>query len=79
MEFETKAVHAGFSKDKVTGATALPIHTSASFAYDSAQDLADVFAGRKFGYIYSRIANPTVSAVEKRINSLENGDRKSVV
>lgn len=72
-EFETRAVHAGFSQDKETGATSLPIYQTAAFAYQSAEELSDVFAGKKFGYVYSRIANPTITAFENRINSLENG------
>ncbi len=71
--FASKAIHAGFGQDAKTGATCLPIYESSAFAYSTAQELADVFAGRKFGYIYSRIANPTVSALEERLNALEDG------
>mgnify|MGYP005837191683 CR=1 FL=1 len=71
--FATKLIHSGFSGDRETGATTVPIYETASFAYDSALDLAAVFEGKRFGYIYSRIANPTVAAFERRINSLENG------
>ena len=72
-DFETRAIHSGFDQDKQTGATALPIYESAAFAYDSAEDLEAAFQGRKFGHIYSRIANPTVTAFENRVNALENG------
>lgn len=73
LQFETKAVHAGFNQDKQTGATALPIYYTSSFAYNTAEELADVFDGREFGYVYSRISNPTVTAFEQRLNALENG------
>jgi len=73
MNFETKAIHAGYSPDPVTGATTTPIYQTASFEYDSAQEHSDVFFGRKFGYQYSRVSNPTVTAYEGRINALENG------
>ena len=71
--FQTKAIHSGFDQDPATGATALPIFQTASFAHADAQDLSDIFNGRKFGYSYSRIANPTVTAFENHITALENG------
>ncbi len=72
-KLDTKVVHAGFDHDSGCGATNIPIYQSASFEYETAEQLADVFEGREFGYIYSRISNPTVAELEKRINALENG------
>ncbi len=72
-DFETKSIHSGFDQDEKTGATSLPIYETAAYAYDTAEDLADVFQGRKFGHIYSRISNPTITALEQRITALENG------
>lgn len=69
--FATRAIHAGANDSAQGGATTVPIYQSSAFAYESAEHLADVFAGRKPGYVYSRIANPTVTAVERRIASLE--------
>jgi O-acetylhomoserine (thiol)-lyase len=46
---------------------------STAFAYGSAEDIEAVFAGRDAGFVYSRIANPTVSAFEARITALEDG------
>ncbi len=71
--FTTKAIHSGFKKDKETGSTFVPIYQTASYQYDKAEDLAEVFDGKKFGYIYSRIANPTITVFEQKINALENG------
>lgn len=71
--FSTRALHAGDKSSRETGATAVPIYNTAAFAYDSAQDLADVFDGRKYGHVYTRISNPTVAAFEQRVNALENG------
>lgn len=71
--FATKAIHSGFKNDGETGATFVPIYASASYEYEKAEDIADVFDGKKFGYIYSRISNPTVSVFEQKINSLEGG------
>lgn len=71
--FSTKCIHAGHVKDPANGATAIPIFGSAAFSYDSAQDLADVFDGKRYGHVYSRISNPTVTSFEQRVNALEQG------
>ncbi len=67
----TKALHTGLNTEE--GSSVAPIYQTASYAYDKAETLANVFEGREFGYIYSRISNPTVFSFEKKINSLENG------
>jgi O-acetylhomoserine (thiol)-lyase len=69
----TKLIHSGFGPDEVTGATALPIVQSSAFAYGSAEEIEAVFAGRAAGFVYSRIANPTVGAFEARLTALEDG------
>ncbi len=71
--FETRAIHSGFNRDAKTGATSVPIYQTAAFGFESAEELADVFQGRKFGHVYSRISNPTVSALELRFADLEGG------
>ncbi len=71
--FETTAIHGGFDRDPLTGSTAVPIYQTASFSYETAEELSDVFHGRKYGHVYSRISNPTVAALESRINALEGG------
>jgi O-acetylhomoserine (thiol)-lyase len=70
---DTLAIHGGFAGDRETGATAVPIHQTVSYAYRTAQELADVFAGKAGGYIYTRIANPTTTALEVRLSLLEDG------
>jgi O-acetylhomoserine (thiol)-lyase len=50
-----------------------PIHTSIAYGYDKAEDLAAVFQNRKKGYAYARQANPTVTAVETQVTTLEQG------
>ena len=70
---ETELIHGGFALNDAIGATATPIVQSTAFAYESAEAIEAVFAGRKPGFIYSRIANPTVSAFESRMTALENG------
>ena len=73
MKIDTLAIHSGFSGDKGSGATAVPICQTVSYAYKTAQELADVFDGKAPGYIYTRIANPTTTALEMRLAELENG------
>ncbi len=70
---ETLMIHGGGRPDTATGAPLPPIAQSNAFSYKSAEQLERVFAGREPGYIYSRIANPTVSFLENRIAFLEGG------
>lgn len=71
--FATRAIHAGAPPDPATGARALPIYQSASFVFGSTEQAAELFQLRSYGHIYSRISNPTVSAFEERMASLEGG------
>ena len=73
MNTSTWAIHGGFGGDSYSGAAAVPIYQTVSYAYKSAQELADIFAGTAPGYIYSRIANPTTTALELRLAELEEG------
>jgi O-acetylhomoserine (thiol)-lyase len=73
MRAETMAIHGGYSCDNATGATAVPIFQTVSYAHSTAQELADVFEGISPGYIYTRIANPTTYALEMRLTELEEG------
>lgn len=75
MSFQTRAVHAG---EGVTGAeytpVTTPISTSVGYVYDSMDDMDAVFAGTKQGYVYVRYGNPTVTAFEQALASLEGAD-----
>ncbi|MHC4700727.1 MAG: PLP-dependent transferase, partial [Planctomycetota bacterium] len=73
MKADTLAIHGGFACDGGSGASAVPICQTVSYAYDTAQSLADAFAGRAPGYIYTRIANPTTAALESRLAEFEDG------
>lgn len=73
MKPDTSAIHGGFKSDSASGATAVPIYQTVSYAYKTAQELADVFGNKAPGYIYTRLANPTTSALEARLCILENG------
>lgn len=72
LGFNTKMVHAGAPKD-MYGSAVTPIYQTSTFAFDSAQIGADRFAGRAEGFIYTRIGNPTIRALEQNIAELENG------
>ena len=71
--FDTLCLHAGQIPDAATGARALPIYQTTSFVFDSADHAASLFNLQTFGNVYSRIANPTVAALEERIAALEGG------
>jgi O-acetylhomoserine (thiol)-lyase len=71
--FETLAVHAGAAPDPTTGARAVPIYQTTSFVFDDADHAAALFNLQKFGNIYSRLTNPTVSVLEERVAALEGG------
>jgi methionine-gamma-lyase len=72
MGFNTKLVHAGSLADQYGSAT-VPIYQTSTFAFRDAQDGADRFAGRADGYIYTRLGNPTIHALEQQVAALENG------
>jgi O-acetylhomoserine (thiol)-lyase len=71
--FETRAVHAGASPDPATGARTTPIYQTTAYVFDDADHAASLFNLQSYGYIYSRLTNPTVSVLEERVASLEGG------
>jgi O-acetylhomoserine (thiol)-lyase len=71
--FATRAVHAGAHPDPVTGSRNMPIHQTTSYVFDDADHAAALFNLQTFGYIYSRLTNPTVAALEERVAGLEGG------
>lgn len=70
---ETQSVHAGTPPDPVTGSVQTAIHQSAAYVFRDAAHAAALFALDEPGYIYSRLNNPTVSALQNRLNILEGG------
>lgn len=70
---ETLALHAGWRSDPVTGSTAPPIYQTTSYQFDDTNHAADLFALRKIGNIYTRLTNPTLDILEKRLAALEGG------
>lgn len=71
--FATRSVHAGQVVDGDTGARALPIHPTTAYVFKDSAHAAELFALQSLGNIYTRINNPTLSALEERVASLEGG------
>lgn len=71
--FDTEAVHTGSEPDPLFGAVSVPIYQSSTFAFASVDEGAGRFAGTADGYIYTRMGNPTVAALEEAVCSLERG------
>ncbi len=71
--FNTNAIHAGAKPDPTTGARATPIYQTASYVFEDTDHAANLFAGKAFGNIYTRIMNPTQAVLEERVAALEGG------
>ena len=72
--FATICVHGSGGADPTTGAVAAPIYQSSTFAFHTAQEGAQIFAGEREGYVYTRLGNPTQSALEREMAFLEGGE-----
>lgn len=72
MGFNSKLIHAGAEKDKLGSAT-VPIYQTSTFGFESADEGARCFAGESNGFIYTRIGNPTIKALENQVAILEGG------
>ena len=73
LRFDTLALHGGQSPDPATLARAVPIYQTTSYVFRDTDHAANLFALKEFGNIYSRIMNPTLDVLEKRIAALEGG------
>ena len=72
MHIETQCLHEGY-QSKNGEPKALPIYQSTTYTYDSTEHIGKLFDLSAEGHMYSRISNPTVDAVEKKIAALEGG------
>lgn len=74
LDITTQLVHAGERTEPPSGQpTSTPIYASATFTYESMEEIDQVFAGDKPGYIYTRYGNPTVNAFEDAVRTAEDG------
>ncbi|WP_026695058.1 methionine gamma-lyase [Peribacillus kribbensis] len=70
---ETQVIHSG-SQNDLLGSLTMPIFQTSTFTFASAEQGERRFAGEEDGYIYSRLGNPTVKALEERIALLEGAE-----
>src|SRR5215203_1694497 len=74
QDITTKLVHGGERRalpDAIPVST--PIYASATFTYDSMQEIDQIFGGEKQGFIYTRYGNPTIAALEEAVREVEEG------
>ncbi|SMX23569.1 O-acetylhomoserine aminocarboxypropyltransferase/cysteine synthase family protein [Boseongicola aestuarii] len=71
--FDTLQIHAGAKPDPATGARQVPIYQTTAYVFRDADHAAALFNLAEVGNIYSRLTNPTVSALAERITHLEGG------
>ena len=71
--FTTSIVHSDRLDPIEHGSLHKPVHATVAYGYEDARDLAAVFQGTRPGYSYGRQVNPTVSALERKIDRMENG------
>ncbi|MEM1212260.1 MAG: O-acetylhomoserine aminocarboxypropyltransferase/cysteine synthase [Planctomycetota bacterium] len=69
----TVALHGGQEPDPATNSRAVPIYATTSYVFDSTEHAANLFGLAEFGNIYSRLMNPTVDVLEKRLAALDGG------
>lgn len=69
----TLALHAGQVPDPTTGSRAVPIHQTTSYVFKSTEHAANLFALKEFGFIYTRLMNPTTDVFEQRMAALDGG------
>jgi len=72
--FSTRAIHHGYNPLDNEGALTPPLHLTSTFAFESAEAGGEMFAGERPGHVYSRISNPTLDLLERRIAVLEGGE-----
>lgn len=74
FSFATAAIHHGYDPLDHDGALTPPLHLTSTFAFESAEDGAARFSGERPGHVYSRISNPTLDLLERRIAHLEGAE-----
>lgn len=73
LHFDTQLIHAGTAPDPATGARQVPIYQTTAYVFRDADHAAALFNLQEVGYIYSRLTNPTVAALQTRVAALEGG------
>jgi O-acetylhomoserine (thiol)-lyase len=73
MRRETIAIHGGYEGEPTTKSVAVPIYQTVAYEFDDAEHGAALFNLEVPGFRYSRISNPTVAVLERRVAALEGG------
>ena len=71
--FATRQIHTG-KHENSAGALCTPIYQTSTFAFETVQQGGARFAGQESGYIYTRLANPSVEQVEEKLAALEGAE-----
>ena len=74
LDFSSRCVHSGI-KENEFGSVVPPIYQTSTFKFNSVEHGASLFAGEEKGFIYTRMANPTIEAMENAIADLEGGHK----
>lgn len=72
--FSTRAIHHGYDPLDHDGSLVPPVHMTSTFVFDRAETGGAIFAGEQSGHVYSRISNPTLDLLERRMASLEGAE-----
>ncbi len=72
MRYTTRALHAPYPKKDTHNSLRMPIYQNAAFDFDSAEELEEVFTGKKPGHAYSRASNPTIEELESKVKFITN-------
>ncbi|MBU9721499.1 MULTISPECIES: methionine gamma-lyase [Bacillaceae] len=73
-ELETRLIHGFFDRQQHFGSLSHPLYQTSTFTFENAEQGEARFAGNESGYIYSRLGNPTVTELERKIADLEEGE-----
>ena len=72
--FATRAIHHGYHPSQAQGSLNPPLYMTSTFAFDTAEQGGEMFAGEREGYIYTRLGNPTLDLLEQRMATLEGAE-----
>lgn len=72
--FATRAIHHGYDPRSENGALTPPLHLTSTFTFESAEAGGEMFTGERQGHFYSRVSNPTLDILERRIANLEGAE-----
>jgi len=70
---KTNALHVGHDTALTGGTRAVPIYQTSSYVFNNTEHAANLFGLKEFGFIYTRLNNPTNDILEKRLASVEGG------